>query len=453
MVELITPPPSQPTVGKFIKPHPNNNKRTHARFEDEAHISLSLSGHPAFPLVERIIRDATISISKMWGIERQEYVRSMIVMEQLGPQTLRDYINWQGKLSSGKTAEIAAELALGLSRMHSLGIIHRDFKHDNVMLDNDGRGHVKVIDFGLASDKKKPMKEIEGVLIGSPSYMAPEAYFEVQNKCESDLFSLGIVILECLKSERIFKMEDHDHWQGTYGQTPYLSNYLRNIGQIGYLADNLNHNPQKTKEIEKIIHLTPEETYALWLTKDPEEIRAALQKRLDLAIKILSPFLDEYEIDRLATFYATLNPESPTSPKGSTKLQSYIDSQLSTLTCDEELKAILTKLLDLDLNKRAKNEYVLARDLAKIAVRYNPELRMVEPFYTLIGRCTSISNIEEPAQTQNIIAPPHEQSTHQAPANDAQSQELIKSPKTNLITTIKVIFKKILALLKQAVTQ
>ncbi len=326
----------------------------------------------------------------------------MIVMEKLSSYTLRDRVNNLGPLSQGEIAQIAAELALALNKMHSFGIVHRDLKHDNIVFE-PSTGRVKILDFGLASDQKKPLEEVKGALIGSPSYMAPEAYFLIQNKCESDLFALGIIIWECLKTERMFKISDHDEWLRDHSKIPYLTTYLSYIDEIIYLsADRIDpeSNKKVVEETIRRLQLTPEEIYSLWLTEDPEEIRTQLQKRLDQAKEKLAPLLNEYHLFSLTNLYGNIKKNAQEKPSGSIKFREVIKTKLDALNCDEELKEIITKLLDLDPNKRTKNEYVLARDLAKIAVKHDPDLRLVEPFYTLVGRCTSISNIEEPQRTK-----------------------------------------------------
>ncbi|KAF2453751.1 kinase-like domain-containing protein [Lineolata rhizophorae] len=99
-----------------------------------------------------------------------------------------------------------AELGCALRYIHRQGIVHRDVKPDNVLLDSDG--HVHLADFNVASDftPHKPLTSKSGTL----AYLAPEVYEGKGYSCEVDWWSLGVVFYECIYSKRPFEASSHE---------------------------------------------------------------------------------------------------------------------------------------------------------------------------------------------------------------------------------------------------
>jgi serine/threonine-protein kinase len=100
------------------------------------------------------------------------------------------------------------EACEGLQIAHEKGIIHRDIKSSNLMITDDG--HVKITDFGLAKCVEvegNPMTELtgEGDLLGTVSYMSPEQAKGEALDHRTDLFSLGVVMFECLTGKLPFQ--------------------------------------------------------------------------------------------------------------------------------------------------------------------------------------------------------------------------------------------------------
>ncbi|KAE8356419.1 kinase-like domain-containing protein [Aspergillus coremiiformis] len=100
----------------------------------------------------------------------------------------------------------AAEIGCALKYIHSQGIIHRDVKPDNVLLDSDG--HVHLADFNVASDFRpgKPLTSKSGTL----AYLAPEVYEGGGYYCEVDWWSLGVTFYECIYNKRPFEGRSQD---------------------------------------------------------------------------------------------------------------------------------------------------------------------------------------------------------------------------------------------------
>jgi len=101
-----------------------------------------------------------------------------------------------GKLALAEVIRIAHALANGLAAVHAQGIVHRDLKPGNVMLGKSGR--VVLADFGIASHVDTDDPAMRGRIIGTISYMAPEQFAKQAPSPRTDLYSFGLVLLECL---------------------------------------------------------------------------------------------------------------------------------------------------------------------------------------------------------------------------------------------------------------
>jgi serine/threonine-protein kinase len=125
-----------------------------------------------------------------------------IVMPYYPGGTLADRIRDQGKLPLPETVDLAAQLAQGLDALHACGIVHRDVKPSNVLL--DGGGVAALADFGLARGADSTQLTRDGQLVGTPQYVAPELIEGVQASTASDVYALGCVLYECLAGEPPF---------------------------------------------------------------------------------------------------------------------------------------------------------------------------------------------------------------------------------------------------------
>ncbi len=125
-----------------------------------------------------------------------------IVMEYVEGETLKDLIRRQGRLSGNEAVRITLQLLSALAAAHRRGIVHRDIKPQNVML--DAEGDIKVTDFGIARAGDSGMTEV-GSVLGTAQYLAPEQAKGLEVDARSDLYSVGIVLYEMLTGTVPFK--------------------------------------------------------------------------------------------------------------------------------------------------------------------------------------------------------------------------------------------------------
>ncbi|MDH3732486.1 MAG: protein kinase [Gemmatimonadota bacterium] len=120
-----------------------------------------------------------------------------LTMEFVEGLTLRDLIDSRGKLGVSAVLAVAAQLAESLAIAHAQGVVHRDIKPQNLLLDEEGV--LKVMDFGVAclSERSSTLTQA-GALVGTPAYMSPEQLIGEHIDERSDLYSVGVVLYECL---------------------------------------------------------------------------------------------------------------------------------------------------------------------------------------------------------------------------------------------------------------
>jgi serine/threonine protein kinase len=119
----------------------------------------------------------------------EEDDRTSIVMELVPYRSLRDVIAEDGPLSPAHAARVGLGVLAALQAAHAAGVIHRDVKPANILLGPDDR--VVLTDFGIAKAADSPALTMSGMLIGSPSYLAPERARGESSDAAADLWALG----------------------------------------------------------------------------------------------------------------------------------------------------------------------------------------------------------------------------------------------------------------------
>jgi len=125
--------------------------------------------------------------------------RRFLTMEYVDGEDLKGLLRRIGRLPEDKGLEIARQVCAGLAAMHDRGVLHRDLKPANVML--DGRGKVRLTDFGLATAAAGA--GADGEIAGTPAYMAPEQLAGGPLSVATDLYALGLVLFEIFTGERL----------------------------------------------------------------------------------------------------------------------------------------------------------------------------------------------------------------------------------------------------------
>ena len=120
-----------------------------------------------------------------------------LTMEYVEGITVRELLDTRGRLGTAPTLAIASQLAQSLVAALEQGVIHRDIKPQNLLL--DGAGVLKVMDFGVARLAEGGANLTEaGMVVGTPSYMAPEQMLGEDIDARTDLYAVGVVLFECL---------------------------------------------------------------------------------------------------------------------------------------------------------------------------------------------------------------------------------------------------------------
>ncbi len=124
----------------------------------------------------------------------EEWLSIFISMEYVPGEDLKSFIRRSGHLTEAKAVGLAKQIAEGLAEAHRLGVIHRDLKPQNVMIDKDG--NAKIMDFGIARSLHTRGVTGTGVIIGTPEYMAPEQADGRDIDHRVDIYALGAILFE-----------------------------------------------------------------------------------------------------------------------------------------------------------------------------------------------------------------------------------------------------------------
>jgi serine/threonine protein kinase/Flp pilus assembly protein TadD len=163
---------------KLIKPEIAKDKKTVERFSNELKIA------------RKIVHK---NIARMYDLNEEKGAH-YITMEYVRGEDLKRLIRKIGQLGAGQAIPIAKQICEGLAEAHRLGVIHRDLKPQNVMVDEDG--NARIMDFGIARSLETKGITGAGVMIGTPEYMSPEQVEAKEVDQRSDIYSLGVILYE-----------------------------------------------------------------------------------------------------------------------------------------------------------------------------------------------------------------------------------------------------------------
>lgn len=170
----------RPVAVKLLADNLAADERFRRRFLREARLAAGL-GHPNI-----------VQVYDAGEHERRPY----IVMEHVEGETVAELLAREGRLAPAPAAELAAQVAAGLAHAHAHGLIHRDVKPQNLLVERTG--NVKIADFGIARSSTDTRLTEAGTILGTAAYLAPEQAAGAKVSPATDVYALGVVLYELL---------------------------------------------------------------------------------------------------------------------------------------------------------------------------------------------------------------------------------------------------------------
>jgi len=206
---------------KLLSPEIASDEKTIERFSNELKLARKISHR---------------NVCRMYDLGKEEGTQ-YITMEYVPGEDLKRLVRKVGQLSAGKTIFIAKQVCEGLEEAHRLGVVHRDLKPQNIMVDEEG--NARIMDFGIARSLKAKGVTGSGMMIGTPEYMSPEQAEVKEIDQRSDIYSLGVILYEMVTGQVPFE-----------GETP-LSIAMKHKSQVP--RDPKELNAQISEELSRVI--------------------------------------------------------------------------------------------------------------------------------------------------------------------------------------------------------
>jgi len=174
---------------KLIRPEIASDKKTIERFKNELKLSRSISH---------------AHVCRMYHLGEVEGI-PYITMEFIKGEDLKSIIHREGALPSDRTIQLALQICRGLTEAHKHGVVHRDLKPGNIMIDD--KGMAKIMDFGIARSVRTETITESGMMVGTLDYMSPEQAGGLKADNRADIYSLGVILFEMVTGMLPFKGE------------------------------------------------------------------------------------------------------------------------------------------------------------------------------------------------------------------------------------------------------
>ena len=230
---------------KLLSPEIEADTETIERFSDELKLSRKIAHR---------------HVCKMYDLNEHNGTH-YITMEYIPGENLASVLKMSKQLTAESAVHIARQISEGLAEAHRLGVIHRDLKSSNIMIDREG--NARILDFGIARSLLKKGRTEKGALIGTPEYMSPEQADGKPAEKRSDIYSLGVILFEMLT-----------------GRLPFTGETL-----LGVALKHKTEAPPRPRQFNPGLPENLERLILKCLEKDPdkryssaEELRSALKK-------------------------------------------------------------------------------------------------------------------------------------------------------------------------------
>lgn len=165
---------------KFINPRLFKDKEVVERFRQEGAIA------------SRLVHPNIVQVYDVGESGGYPY----IVYELIEGRDLAEHVQRAGAIAPAEAMDIMAAITEGLAYAHRLGVIHRDLKAENILIERGGA--IKIADFGIAKWEGSSLRTETGVVLGTPSYMAPEQVRGEKVTPRTDVYALGVIFYEML---------------------------------------------------------------------------------------------------------------------------------------------------------------------------------------------------------------------------------------------------------------
>ncbi|MCK4759885.1 MAG: protein kinase [Candidatus Aminicenantes bacterium] len=172
---------------KLLHPVIAAEKKTIERFKNELKLARKITHK---------------NVCRMYDFNEEEGT-PYITMEYVPGEDLKNMIRMTGQMSVGKAVSFAKQICEGLAEAHRLGVVHRDLKSRNIMIDKEGNAHI--MDFGIARSLKAEGITDDGIMVGTPEYMSPEQVKGEEADHRSDIYSFGIILFEMVTGKIPFE--------------------------------------------------------------------------------------------------------------------------------------------------------------------------------------------------------------------------------------------------------
>ena len=212
---------NRPAAIKVLAPHLAHSGVARQRFAREARAAAA------------VVHEHVVAIHNV----ESEQETPFIVMQYVAGRSLQDRVEQDGPLTATEILRIGMQAASGLAAAHAQGVIHRDVKPANILLEN-GVERVLLTDFGLARAADDASLTHSGIVAGTPHYMSPEQASGEPTDARSDLFSLGAVLYFMATGHPPFRAERamavlhricHDQYRPVCEIAPHIPDELADV--------------------------------------------------------------------------------------------------------------------------------------------------------------------------------------------------------------------------------